>query len=140
MVIYTLLYLITTHSIYTVLNRALRVALKVDRYTNNNELYNRSRMLPLSYRRKYAGICNLKQLITNGDIELERNRITRQGDGILIKDKLFKKTQYNQSMYATGPRTWNNLDPAIRNIENKDKFKNLLSKFYYTKFAEDGYV
>ena len=82
----------------------------------------------------------MRQMIINGDIELERNRITRQGDGILVKDKLFKKTQYNNSVYATGPRAWNILNPVMRNTENKVKFKKMLNKFHYTKFAEDGYI
>ena len=96
-------------------------------------------MVPLEVRRNVSTACLMRQLVDSKENIVEHQRITRQNVGTVIYDKLYIKTKYNTSVFVCGPREWNKLGANIRLLVEKDKFKSAVKKYYYTRFAQDGF-
>ena len=103
----------TQSKLSKVLNRALCIAQLADTYKPNVERYKDANIL-----------IQTRLLLSRYDEDFlkQPTRQTRMSSTTLMQDKLFIKTKYKNSIFATGTRQWNKLSSEIR----KSNTKNLL--------------
>ena len=115
----------------TILNTALRLVynVRVAREVHTLDLYTRSNLFSLSFRRKYFMLNLVHRLISTKRIELiVPERETRHNQGPLIKTYVPVNDIVAKSPVYVARDFWKNLPSVLRSIVNYDSFKNTIRK------------
>ena len=130
-----------TDRMEVLLNTSLRLAylirkpIDISRY----KLHCQSRILPLSYRRKYFLLTTLYRLIQNGCISLKATmRDTRYNTGPVIDFDVPHTTRCQKLPYYTAAILWNSLPVESRLSPSIDNFKNIIKNMLLEQYHLDN--
>ena len=104
-------------------NRALRICLKTEERTSVKQIHKLASLPELKYRR----IAHLRKIpyirSKMPKYQLVRTRNTRRNDAIQLQYWLARNNRVANSLFNQCARTWNVLDPVIRNTPTIKEFK-----------------
>ena len=136
---FTGLPLIDRDKLDTILNTGLRTVFNV-RYpteVHRLELYTRSNMLPLEYRRNFFLLNLVHRLVSVEGIPIkEPVRATRANQGPLVLDHFTPTERILKSPVFQARLLWNNLPSDTRNIVNVDAFKDVCKQSLWDEYMQ----
>ena len=103
--------------------RGLRICLKVQGKVEDVDIYNMGNISSLENRRNIVHSKNYMYKNKNKCIVSKEGIITRAKQGPLFNIIKPNCKSYKRSIYYSGASDWNNLDPALRNLDNIFLFK-----------------
>jgi hypothetical protein len=99
-------------------NRALKVALRLEKRYPTNLLHKQTKISLLSERRDVHLAVMAHRMTKDKKHLLVSTRDTRAGDAPLLKTKLVRKTAYSRSVEAMAAKKWNNLPVETRRTQS----------------------
>lgn len=119
------------------INRGLRICLKLPYTSNVAEMHVRAKLLPLKLRRCIS-LMKLMHTISRDpeNIVAKRDRFTRSELGITLKCPFPYTEMFRKCISYQGPVRWNELPRVLRDIDAPDMFKVKVKDYYLEKFLE----
>ena len=124
-------------------NIGLRICFRVrdPTYCAVKKLYKRAKMLPLDLRRIYFQLATCHRLVYSGKMDILPDSGTRATSAPCIRLPRHRLVSYVKGPTYQACSRWNALDPSIRWITDKDKFrvniKRRLGKLFIRHWRHD---
>lgn len=107
-------------SLKVIQNTLLKILFKKDRRYSTELLY--SEISTMNIRQLYAYRCLMWMFDNRGDTSAPTHNLnTRNADH--IKTPMFHRSHYQRFVFYYGPRIYNGLQPDIRHLTNRNKYK-----------------
>lgn len=109
-------------------NRCLRIAFRLNRRTNVDNLHVRNCILNVENHRIRHLLTYMHSIVQVSNLIDHRQLTTRQHDGPVFRTILPGSTWFKKSFLYQGISRWNNLPPNLRSIIDHDQFKRSLKR------------
>ena len=116
--------------------RGIKIALKSYDKIDEKTLLDKIKLLPLKSRREISISKLMFNKLMKNQVELQRKTSARIHDGPVIEWPVLSNFKFRNYTAYLGPTIWNRLPSNLRNIEDRDKFKTEIKKYYEKLFAD----